>query len=423
MERLWDARKGDYGPVLACCRRMYLRPCNRVVSGQDLRRGKRSIPGQPQTTETTMSDMNITAQRGHTQALAFARKGGAALSTLLHNIHVNKAAERRGAISMMLFLTENFDDSEQAAIPVVGSKIGETGNLPYDHYTVEVTTDSGKRKVNGSWFTDAVKATDEWADLNARISVILGTEAEETIPEIYRELIRLRKTGAGLERVAEYRDAISDMRTGLTKGAMLKHHVDEIMAINPERINVKMPWRLEHVFDAEGRVVLNEDGTDKKIRHVYGSKIRVFDPAKEEDDKVYSVSSFLSLKPEAIGEDKTLTGLDKTGTRPPKTPDATKTAAVYPVPTTLEMLLSCLNSISAGLDISNEAGVKLNSVLLAALGKKGKDGDETTISVCSAALALDHPYSTANKRYDAINVEKAKAAAGAGVRTLVAAKH
>jgi len=49
-----------------------------------------------------MTDLNvdttsqtITAQRGHVQALAFARKGGAALSHLLGGIATAKETERR----------------------------------------------------------------------------------------------------------------------------------------------------------------------------------------------------------------------------------------------------------------------------------------------------------------------------------------
>lgn len=361
---------------------------------------------------------NISALRGHVQALAFARKGGSALSALLHNIHVTKAAERRGAVNMMLFLTETYSDDEQHAIPVVGSKMGETGNLPYDHYTVEVTTDNGKRKVPGSWFTDAIRATDEWDYLNKCIGIITGTEAEETIPENMRPLVRLRKTGAGAEKVAEYRDAISDMRTGLTKGAMLFHHCEEIAAINKDRIKVKMPWRKEKVVDEAGNAMLDEEGNERTTMKVYGSKVRLQDPAGEEEDKVYSVSSFLALKPEAIGADKTLTGLDKTGARPPKT-QAPKTSALYPVPVTLEQLLSLFNSLSAGLDVETEQGKKLQSALLAGLAKAGKEGDEITMSTCTAAQTLDYPYTVANKRFDAINVERAKANAGAGQRAIV----
>src|SRR6266852_4875600 len=224
------------------------------------------------------TSQTITAQRGHVQALAFARKGGSALSRLLGNIASAKEKERTGPIETMLFLELNFSDDESAAIPVVGSKQGDTGNKPYDRYTASVKTADGTKKIPGSWFTDVIKATDD-ATVALHAIECCNDAATDGCPDY----IKAMGTGARIAEKKRLRQRLADMRTALTKGSMLFHHAETVRTCNPERIEVKMPIRSEYVLDASGsRVTI--DGVEQTRQVVYGNIIRLIDPKKEIED-------------------------------------------------------------------------------------------------------------------------------------------
>lgn len=335
----------------------------------------------------------IVAQKGHVQALAFARKGGAALSALLGNIATSKETERRGPLMAMLFLDVNFSDDEKAAIPVVGSKQGETGNLPYDRYTATVKTQDGERKVPGSWFSDAVKATDEYTGYIQPRIAFLDAGKGETVPE---DILRM---GAGEKAVEKkrLRDRLGDMRTALTKGAMLMHHVDLINGVNPARIKVKLPFRNQ------------KDGSGEDETVVYGNTIRLQDPAGELEDDVFSIGSFLQLDPSKMDKAKPLdmANLKATAARAPKKPGATPNNVTPP--TTVEGLLTFFNVMSTALDSETDAGKKLEAALLSACARDGKAGDEVVLSVGTVALALDNIWTVIDQRYG--KLKKAQATA------------
>lgn len=367
-----------------------------------------NVDTNPESTSQT-----ITAQRGHVQALAFARKGGAALSALLDSIAKRKEEERRGPAEMFLFLETNYTEGEQSAIPVVGSKQGETGNKPYDKYTSEVQTKDGKKKVPGSWFTDAVRATDAYSraiDIKSWCDDIkYVNEAGAECPEYISNM------GTGERAVEKQRmvDWIKNMRTGLTKGAMLFHHVAEISTLNPARIKVKMPFRNQkNLTTGENEVV------------VIGDTIRLQDPDGEIEDKVFSVSQFNALRPaklpivkdkdDATKLDKsgwTITALEKTADRAPKNSGKGKgNKTTIAVPTTVEALLNMFNIISTAIDTETEAGKMLHSKVLAACAAPGDKGDDVVETIGDFVTKVDDDvWTVINARYNGIKTKKSQA--------------
>lgn len=334
----------------------------------------------------------IKAQKGHVQALAFARKGSTALSSLLSGIAIAKATERMGAIQTMLFLETTYSDDEQSAIPVVGSKMGETGNLPYDRYTSTVQTADGPRKVPGSWYTDAVKATDYAHYIAERIQF-----CEDATVAGCPEDISNMGTGERAVEKKRLRVMLSDMRTALTKGAMLLHQAAEIAAVNPDRIKVKMPIRMEK----------GDDG--KPVAKVFGNLIRLQDPAGELEDKVLTVSQFTALKPDKIEGEKTIVSLEKTGNRAPKSKLKTKGKQDIAVPNTVEGFLNLCNVISTAIDNGTDEGRALESKLLAEFAKAGDKGDDAAVTVGTACLAFDNMWTIIEARVNGINARKAAA--------------
>lgn len=381
---------------------------------------------------------NISARKGHVQALAFAAKGGAALNALLAGIADQKAAERMGSIKAMCFLVSNYTDDEQHAVPVVGSKQGSiedggTGNLPYDRYSQSINTPQGKRMVPGSWFTDVVKSTDEWLRVQSLIAFLDGEDAPEgvSVPEEYAGI---RKTGEAEATKQTLRDRISDMRTGLTKGAMLFHHCEAIGALSPPvynekgekvsegRIKVKMPWRWEYTLDSEGARIKNDDGSFVQHRHVYGSKIKLQDPTGEHDDKVYSVSSFLQIKPDVVADmplaDRTIVKLDDTTTRPPKDKNRTGAGAgaggdEAKVPVTVEQVLLQFNTLASGIDQEQDQGERLYAALLTKASGKDNDAMEARMSIAKVCLACDALWTIIRPMYLRDVEAKAKASIAA----------
>lgn len=374
-----------------------------------------------------MSEVStITARTGNVQAMAFAAKGGVALNALLSSIADTKAAERMGAIHAMAFLVTHFSDDEQHAIPVVGSKQGETGNLPFDKYTAEITTADGKRKVPASWYTDVIRATDEYERIKRVQRWLSGDVTEgETVPD---DIAAIAKTGAGNEMKATLGDRISDMRVGLTRGSMLFHHCEAVSAINPARIKVKMPWRPVHKLDANGERVM-VDGAHVTELKVTGSKIRLQDPTGEFEDKIYSVSSFLQLKPDnelfaKLADDaKTIVELDKTTARAPKGGDKDKDKAQNnaKVPTTLEGGLTLFNALSSWVDQETDEGEKVYNKLLAKMASKDADAAETIMSVGKLCLTLDALWTIIRPAYNRLNEQKAAAAMATAGTTATAA--
>lgn len=358
----------------------------------------------------------IVERRGLVQAMAFAAKGGAALNTLMAGIADRKAAERMGSIQAMCFLVEHFSDDEQHAVPKVGSKKEENSNLPYDKYSKEITTPEGKRTVQGSWFTDVIHALPEYERIQTTKRWLDGVYEEgEQVPDA---ITAIAKTGEAGTQKQMLSDRISDMRTGLTKGSMLFHHAEEISAINPERIKVKMPWREEYLIH-NGERVKNEDGSFKTTLTVYGSKIRLQDPAGEFEDKIYSVSSFLQLKPDNetfLKEPlKTIVALDKTTARPPKIGQTPGTAADVKVPVTLEQVLTQFNALASGLNQEDDKGERMYLALLTKASGNTDEARETRASIAKVALALDSLWTIISPMHTRDTEAAAKAAIAAQV--------
>lgn len=345
-----------------------------------------------------MNDVNpIMAFKGHTQAMAFARKGGDALSNLLYQIAYHKQEDAKGPIQTMLFLETHFSDDEGHMIPVVGSKMGETGNKPYDRYSSEVMVGGEKKKVPGSWFTDVVKSTPAWADLNQRREWIKQAQGEGVPDDILS-----MKAGERAVEKKRIDNFITNMRTALTKGASLLHLAERINAMNPERVKVKFP-----IFTEKG-----EDG--KPVQVVKGNLIRITDPSGiDAEDEIVSVASFLQFKPEKaiLDPDKgTMKSLKATASKAPKSKGpATGTGTAYVVPTTLEQTMTLFNVLASALDNGTDHGKKLESALLAACAKEGREGEEAVVSVGNVCLAADNIWTVINTRYNTIMANKAKA--------------
>lgn len=358
----------------------------------------------PESTHRT-----IIGSRGHVQAMAFARKGGAAFSGLLGSIATAKETERKGPIEVMLFFETHFDDEERASIPVPGSKKEEAGNKTYDKYTTTVDTKDGKKKVPGSWFTDVVKTTPEWEAIEERRGLIDGDG------DAPHDVLAMRKTGEALMEKKRLSQRVSDMRTALVKGAMLWHHAEEVSAINPERIRVKMPFKKMYVIDADGNKIKMDDGTENFVTElrVTGNTIRLQDPAAEFEDKVYTVSEFLALKPgKLVGktEDQTIVTLEATKARAPKSDKKKgKGKQEIAIPTSVEQLLNLFNVGATALDSETDQGAKLSAALMAAYSTPGEKGDDIVETVGDFALGVDAHWTVISARYYQIKAAKAAA--------------
>lgn len=345
-------------------------------------------------TDTNTPVNPIMAFRGHTQAMAFARKGGAALGALLFSIAKRKEEEGKGPIEMVLFLEQTYSDEEGHNIPEVGSKQGETGNKPYDRYTTEIQTEQGKRKVPGSWFTDAVKSTETWAELNQRREWLKQGQGEG----VPRDILEMSAGQREMEKVRIDR-FIANMRTGLTRGAMLMHQLDAINSMNPERVKATLPVRAEK----------GENG--RSVQVVYGNLIRITDPSGiTQEDEIVTVGSFLQYDADKAMKDPdkgTIVSLKATASKAPKKKAGTATAPT--VPATLEQVLTLFNVLASGMDNTTDHGKKMESQLLSLLAKEGVEGDEAVIAVGHVCLALDSVWTVISDRYDRIT--RAKAAA------------
>lgn len=359
-----------------------------------------------------MTDMNIndatseqlgaaiTAQRGHVQALAFVAKGGAGLSSVLHNIWKAKSLERQGKLSVLVYLFNTYTESELSGIPVVGTKKGESGNKPYDRYTTQAKTDSGMKSVPGSWYTDAIRATAEskWID-----TVAAWCDGNEEVkPENIPDGIE-PKTIRAAELKAEMLKARQDMRAGLVGGCQLYLHSEEISAINPDRIKVKMPIR----GDKEtGLLVLGGS-----------NMVRLVDPMDGgEDERILTVSEFLALDPAKLvgpGKDQTIKSLMDTKARKPRVTGADKAkgkgAQDIKVPSTVEPFLNICNIVATALDNGTDHGRNLESALLAKFTAKGDAGDDAVMTVGTVCLAFDNLWTLIQDRYNAIAAQRASA--------------
>lgn len=369
----------------------------------------------------TDTNLNIAASRGHVQALAFARKGGAALSNILAGIAKAKEADRRGPLEMMLFIDETYSDDEKHSVPVPGSKKGETGNLPYDRYTADRDTADGKRKVPASWYTDAIRDTAEAARVQHLIDCCDDATTDEC-PDYIKDM------GTG-ERKAEkkrLKQWLADMRTGLTKGAMLFLHAEEISEINPERIRVRMPFKQVRLLGTDGQPYKLE-GTNEYASKmiVTGNIIRLQDPTGEKEDLSFTVSEFLSLNPDKLTGAKdtwTINALEQTKARGAKGKGSKGKAKDLAIPTTVEQLLGAFNIIHSALDQKTEQGEKLLSKLLAGLSAPGQEGDDKIETVGDFLIELDdNVWTVINARYNAIKANKAKAANAKAAAELKAA--
>lgn len=351
--------------------------------------------------------LTITAQRGHFQAIAFARKGGTALGSLLGGIATAKEVERKGPIQTMLFLTETYDADEQSAIPVVGSRMGETGNKPYDRYTAEVDTDQGKKKIPGSWVTDVVRATDEYIAVEDRIEFI----DKPTLPDCPEDISNMGTGERAVER-ERLMQRKADMRKALVSGIMLYHRCEEVSALNTARIKIKLPIREEMVIDPATKQPVKDPvtGAIQTRDVVFGNTVRLQDPEGIFEDKVLTVGQFQALKPDKIEGEKTIVSLEKTGARAPKGRRKGGTKTTYPTPASLEQFLTMLNTLSTSMDTQTEQGQKLNSKVLAACAAEGKAGDDVVETIGDFVVAMDdNIWTVINARYNTIKTAKAQA--------------
>lgn len=332
---------------------------------------------------------NITATKGHVQAVAFARKGGAALSKAFHEIADAKEQERRGPIVMMVTLERIFTDEEAAAIPVVGSKQGETGNKPFDRYTAEITTQDGKKKVPGSWFTDVVKASGEGEAISLRIQQVtdaMQPAGNVDAPEDIRAMNFIQRK----QELKRLRERFATMRTALTKGAMLWHQLVAVNSMNPNRVKAQLP------VDTEGNVI--------------GNFIRVTDPTDPEQLELLNVGGFLQFDPEKAAKDPdggTIASLKATAARAPRKTPVTGNAAT--IPQNVEQVKTLFNVLASGLDNGTDQGKKMEAALLAACAKEGQDGEETVVSVGNVCMACDNIWNVIGDRYRTIMSRRAAA--------------
>lgn len=340
---------------------------------------------------------SILAYKGHAQAMAFARKGGAALNALLSTIAEAKQAERKGPIMTMLFLEEHFSDEEGAAIPVVGSKQGETGNLPYDRYTTEVKTADGKKKVPGSWFTDVVKLTDKWAAINQEIEWCDQGQGEG-VPEH----ILAMGSGQRAEHKAMLRQFIADMRTGLTRGAMLYHQCNEIRLMNPATVKIKLP-------------IMEQKGPDgKPVDVVTGNMIRLQDPSGVVEDEVVTVGSFLQYDAAAAKADPdggTIKSLKATASKAPKSKGPVGKDAGPTIPSNLEQGKALINALASWLDNTTDDGRKVEASILTAVAKGDKEAQELIVSFGKVAMSIDSVWAVIQPAYETLTRDAATAAA------------
>lgn len=347
-----------------------------------------------------MTDTNVEGGvhsfRGSSQALAFARKGGTALNNILFTIAKLKEEEGKGPIQTMVFLNENYSFED---IPVVGSKKGETGNKPYDKYTQEVTTADGKRQEPRSFYTEVIKDTETWATLNQRRAWIKQAQGEG----VPADILAMKPGDRAVEkkRIDKF---ITNMRTALTRGSMLLHQWEAVKAMNPDRVRVTMP------------VMLQKDKDGNPVSVVTGSLIKVYDPSAAGDDEpeALTVAQFLSWKPDvaaASADGGTIASLKATATRAPKGAGAGKgktgTGTAYVAPRTIGDLLTLFNVLATGLDNGTDEGRKLESALLTACAKEGKDGDEAVVAVGKVAMAADNIWTVISTRYNTIMATKA----------------
>lgn len=334
----------------------------------------------------------ISAVRGHAQALKFVADAGQEFSDLLGAIATAKESERKGPIEIVRFLIDHFvNDDGSHSIPVPGSKFTPGINTPYDKYSTTVKTQDGTKQVPGSWYTDVIKNTAECKAIDTRIGWLNG---EEGAPD---DIVAMRKTGEEAMERKRLADRKKDMRTALSKGAMLFLHADEIGDINPDRIRVKFPWK-----------------TINGVKQVYANTIRLQDPAGECEDKVYSVSEFLRLdlsKLKGDNKDQTVLTIDATTARAPRPPGGKKKDGQQNIapPTSVPALLNMMNVLSMAIDGMTEQGAKLNSALMAACAAPGQNGDDTIETIGDFAIVVDAIWSTIDKRYNAIKARKAAA--------------
>lgn len=356
-----------------------------------------------------MTDMNInsatseqlgaaiTAQRGLVQALAFIAKGGSGLSSILHDVWKAKAAERKGPLHVIVYLLNNYTDDELQAIPVVGSKKGESGNKPYDRYTTQVKGETGMKSVPGSWYTDAIRATSEskWID-----DVVAWCDGKEEVrPEGVPEDMK-PETVPAAELKAEMLKARQDMRAALVRGCQLYLHLEEINSINPERIKVKMPMRKD---PTKGELVLSGS-----------NMIRLVDPIEEgkDDERILTVSDFLALdtdKLTGMGKDQTLTTLMNTKARKPRATGsnvAGKGAQDIKTPSDVGGFVNIANVTATSLDDLTDQGKNLVTKLYAAIAVKN---EEVIMAIGALCMATDGLWNVVEGPYNQILANRASA--------------
>lgn len=349
---------------------------------------------KPEVSAATVSTVvPVTAQKGHVSALAFVANGGDALSSTLLHAAMAKEAEQTGPIEMFCFLEFGLTEAVRAVIPEVGSKMGETGNKPYDRYSSKIKTDKGERTVPGSWFTDVIRNTSAGINIAQRIDWCNGNT--EDMP---REIADMG-TGARAQEKKRLANRLSYMRTALTRGAMLWHHVEYMGQINPARVEVKMPFAV--------------DQSDKGYR-IFNNVIRLIDPAKELEDKVFTVSEFLALDPAKIpaGTEVTLASLEATKARKPRVKGAKVAGgkADYAVPATLEQFLSLLNIGSTAIDQSTDGGKMLTTKILAVCAAQGQASDDAVETLGDFLVSFeDTIWTVINAKYNKIKADKAAA--------------
>lgn len=339
------------------------------------------------TEETT----NVSANSGHLNALKFAHKGGAAFGAMLFSIALAKQTERKGPIISMLYLESHFDYSE---VPELGSEEGKTGNKPFDRYVTKV---KGSAPIRGSWFTDVVAETPQASEIRKEIAWAQAAQG----PDIPEHILAMG-SGRRKEYIEEQRQLLTDMRTALTKGATLWHQLETIGTMNKERVAVKLP------------VMAQKDANGDEVMVVTGSTIRLYDPAKIDDDEIVKVGSFLQYDAAAALADPagaTIKTLKATASRDTKGKTKTNVpgGTNYVEPKTINDMLALFNVLASSLDNGTDHGRKMESQLISACAKPGKEGDEAVISAGKVALALDNVWNVINNRYNALEASKAAA--------------
>lgn len=266
---------------------------------------------------------------------------------------INAASElaKRGDAIIYVKLTSMWNADDWSRVPRPGTKKGETGNEPFDKWTVKDHANEGK-VIKYSFFEEVAKSIpyyQEIAEELGDVSDVLKKDPE--LGNARRE--EMRRTWTKPKQQA-YKATLSQRKTKvigtIKKACALKAQYDRIASLPGIKCQLLMEKQ--------------PDGTMEVMATT--SPIEVSHADKPSICTTYTTTTFLKLKPDAAmmaakGEPDAMYGaLDATLTRAPKSPKAGSGAASkYPTVDTPEDFDSCLASLSHFVDQKDNL-LKLN---------------------------------------------------------------